>query len=220
MVCSEAGAQRFSDNTGNAGMFDISMAWPVGSIYISVSSGNPAESMGFGTWELFAAGRTLIGINTSDSDYDAVNKTGGTKTKSISAHAGMAVADHGSHTHTYSEVLNHTHGITVTDPGHTHTQDAHSHTQPVFNITGTTTNATSLTMSTTTTSGQSTDSTTATNQSNTTGITASSSNPGGGVVTGTTAGTILSHSVTQPNAHDDISIVQPFVVVYIWKRVL
>lgn len=32
------------------------------------------------------------------------------------------------HTHTYSQVINHTHTVTISDPGHTHTQAAHNHT--------------------------------------------------------------------------------------------
>ena len=32
-----------------------------------------------------------------------------------------------NHTHTYTDVINHTHVVSVTDPGHTHTQNAHTH---------------------------------------------------------------------------------------------
>ena len=43
----------------------------------------------------------------------------GVGTYATSAHTGTAVADHASHTHTYTDVLNHTHTVSVTDPGHT-----------------------------------------------------------------------------------------------------
>ena len=53
--------------------------YPVGSIYISVSNTNPSTLFG-GTWESYASGRTLVGINTSDSDFNTIGKTGGNKT--------------------------------------------------------------------------------------------------------------------------------------------
>lgn len=32
------------------------------------------------------------------------------------------------------------------------------------------------------------------------------------------ASATLSHTVTQPNAHTDLNVVQPYIVVYMWKR--
>lgn len=57
----------------------IKIAWPVGSIFISVSAVNPATSLGFGTWSLTAQGRTLVGVNPNDPDFSTVSKTGGNK---------------------------------------------------------------------------------------------------------------------------------------------
>ena len=53
--------------------------YPVGSIYISVKSTNPSSFFG-GTWTAFGTGRTLVGINTSDTNFDTVEKTGGAAT--------------------------------------------------------------------------------------------------------------------------------------------
>jgi len=181
-------------------------AFPVGSVFISVVSTNPGTLLGYGTWSSFGAGRVLVGLDSGDSDFDSVEKTGGAKTRAISAHSGTAVADHASHTHTYTEVVNHTHAITITDPGHTHTQ------------------TTSATDGANTRADSSSGGTQYTNVANinsaTTGITASSANPAGGVATGTTAGpsATLTHSVTQPAAHTDLNVVQPYVVCYFWKR--
>lgn len=53
--------------------------YPVGSIYLSVNDINPSKWFG-GTWEQIAKGRTLVGVDTSDTDFNTVKKTGGSKT--------------------------------------------------------------------------------------------------------------------------------------------
>jgi len=59
-------------------------AYPVGSIYMNASSSaNPASLLGFGTWSAFGTGRMLIGIDSSDSDFNTVEETGGSKTHTI-----------------------------------------------------------------------------------------------------------------------------------------
>lgn len=52
--------------------------FPVGSIYLSVLNTNPSKWFG-GEWEQIAKGRTLVGVDTSDTDFDEVQKTGGSK---------------------------------------------------------------------------------------------------------------------------------------------
>jgi hypothetical protein len=72
--------------------------YPVGSIYINAGvATNPGTLLGFGTWSAFGTGRTIIGVDSSDTDFDAVRETGGTKT----------------HTLTVAEIPAHTHSITV-----------------------------------------------------------------------------------------------------------
>lgn len=58
----------------------LQLVYPVGSIYISVISTNPATLFGFGTWSAFATGRTLVGIDTGQTEFDVVEETGGAKT--------------------------------------------------------------------------------------------------------------------------------------------
>ena len=54
-------------------------SYPVGSIYISTSSTNPGSTYG-GTWVEYGKGKTLVGVDSSDSDFDTVEKIGGEKT--------------------------------------------------------------------------------------------------------------------------------------------
>ena len=61
----------------------LSAVYPVGSIYINASSAsNPSTLLGFGTWEAFGAGRVMVGLNASDADFDTAEETGGAKTVS------------------------------------------------------------------------------------------------------------------------------------------
>ncbi len=112
-------------------------AFPVGSVFISVVSTDPASLLGYGTWAAFGAGRVLVGVDPMDEDFATVEGTGGAK----------------AHTLTVPEM-----------PAHTHVQDAHTHTLPAFaHATGTATNKVEVTNSTAASSA-STNATTATNQ--------------------------------------------------------
>lgn len=59
---------------------DILLAvYPVGAIYISVSSTSPATLFG-GTWASFGAGRVLVGIDSGNTSFDTAEETGGNLT--------------------------------------------------------------------------------------------------------------------------------------------
>lgn len=57
-------------------------AYPVGSVYISVGATSPATLFG-GTWSAFGTGRVLVGIDATDTDFNASEKTGGAKTVTL-----------------------------------------------------------------------------------------------------------------------------------------
>ena len=61
------------------------LIYPVGSIYMSVtdSTVSAVESRFGGTWESFGAGKMLMGVNTSETEFNTVLKTGGTKTETL-----------------------------------------------------------------------------------------------------------------------------------------
>jgi len=72
---------------------NVSEGIAIGGIYTSVDSVNPGTSLGYGTWTAFGTGRTLVGIDTGDTDFDVVEETGGVKTHTLTT------AEIPSHTH-------------------------------------------------------------------------------------------------------------------------
>jgi len=74
----------------------VTAAYPVGSIYINAGvATNPGTLLGFGTWTAFGTGRVIVGVDSSDTDFDTVQETGGSKTDSHS----LSIAELPAHTH-------------------------------------------------------------------------------------------------------------------------
>ena len=87
-----------SGTIGGSEIATIASIYPVGSIYINAAvATNPATLLGFGTWTAFGAGRVMVGLDATDSDFDTAQETGGTKT----------------HTLTIDEIPAHTHDVTM-----------------------------------------------------------------------------------------------------------
>lgn len=57
----------------------LNYLYPVGSIRVSTSSTNPGTYLG-GTWTQWGAGRVPVGVDTSQTEFSTVEKTGGAKT--------------------------------------------------------------------------------------------------------------------------------------------
>ena len=75
--------------------------YPVGSVYINAAvDTNPATLLGFGTWATVGDGKVMVNQDTTDTSFDVLGETGGSKD---------------------AIVVSHTHTATVTDPGHNHT---------------------------------------------------------------------------------------------------
>lgn len=87
------------------------MMYPVGEMLITRRDGNPSTWLGFGTWERYGAGRVPVGFSASDTDFDALDKTGGAKTITLSA----------------NEIPSHTHTIGPFTDVATSSAGAHSH---------------------------------------------------------------------------------------------
>ena len=58
-------------------------AWPIGSIFITVSATAPATLLGGGTWVAFGTGRVLVGIDAAQTEFDTIEETGGAKTHTL-----------------------------------------------------------------------------------------------------------------------------------------
>ena len=71
----------------------LSKVYPIGSIFISTNSTNPGAYLG-GTWEAWGTGRTIVGIDTKDTNFNTVEKTGGEATHTLTQ------AETPAHTHT------------------------------------------------------------------------------------------------------------------------
>ncbi|MDR1954276.1 MAG: hypothetical protein LBQ21_07410 [Clostridiales Family XIII bacterium] len=71
----------------------LRLVYRVGDIKMTVNPTNPADYYGFGTWTLWGAGSVPVGVNTSDTDFSTVEKTGGEKTSSHYHWMTMGVGD-------------------------------------------------------------------------------------------------------------------------------
>ena len=84
----------------------LTQIYPVGSVYINAAvATNPATLFGFGTWVAIGSGQVLVGVNTGDSNFNTLAKTGGADSINL------------SHSHT---VYGHTHDLAGHVHGHTH----------------------------------------------------------------------------------------------------
>jgi len=178
--------------------------YPIGAIYTSVVNTNPSTFIG-GTWSAFGSGRTLVGVDTGQTEFDTIEEIGGAKTHTLTS------GEMPSHTHT-QDSHNHTQNShNHTQNSHNHTQNAHYHAMAVDYNNPTISNPIAGEVSqgpaTATTGYIDTDSRTATNQATTAtnqattatnqATTATNQNTGGGA------------------AHNNL---QPYITVYFWKR--
>lgn len=172
-------------------------AWPVGAVYTSVLSTSPATLFG-GTWTAIGAGRVLVGLDSGDTDFDTPEETGGAKTVTLSS------AEMPSHTHV-QDAHNHT------QDAHTHTQNSHNHTQnsfaPRIINSGTAGTVGVQGASAASNANASNAATTATNQVATAVNQNATATNQAATATNQTTGGGGSHSN-----------VQPYFVVYMWKR--
>ena len=175
----------------------LDLVYPIGSIYMSVNSTSPATIIG-GTWERISKGRTLVGLDENDTNFDTAEETGGSKTVDLQHSHSMQ-----SHVHSFS----HTHGLSAgyakLSIGSTKVQLRYKSTpswQATYNMSGSAQAEGGLSMSDGVELGGTTDTSSKT-------YTSSPCNTSGTSI----ANTDSKLSTTQ-------SIVQPYFTVYMWKR--
>lgn len=73
-------------------------AWPVGSIFSSGVSTDPATLLGFGTWAAFGPGRTMVGVDPAQAEFVTATLFGGEK-----SHV-LTLAELPAHAHGYNRL--------------------------------------------------------------------------------------------------------------------
>ena len=81
-------------------MLSVDLIYPIGSIFMSVNNVNPGTYLTNTTWVAWGAGRVPIGVDTTDTDFDTAEETGGEKSHSLTigeipSHAGHNINDAG-----------------------------------------------------------------------------------------------------------------------------
>ena len=120
------------------------VAYPVGAIFTTtVAYANSAAvvaAVGGGTWAVFGTGRVLVGVDASQSEFNTVEETGGSKTHTLS------VAELPAHTHSYDRQNTSTDNISIDDitrttggnssatSGSTGSGSAHNNLQPYITV--------------------------------------------------------------------------------------
>ena len=194
--------------------------FPVGAIYMSTTSANPSTFWTGTTWQAFATGKTIIGIDTSDTDFNSVNKTGGSKEVVLTV-PNLPVHNHtvgdNTHTHTANGVGDHSH--TLND--HAHYLPPHQHgtswgeqnqtgywgNWPGSNFRGSASTDLDNNMFLTSPVDQWTNGAGAVGMS------------GSGAHSHTINATTHSHTLSNTGSNTAHSNLQPYVVTYIWKRI-
>ena len=84
----------------------MTQIYPVGHIYTTVASGNPNSllaGMSGTTWVSFGAGKTLVGLISSDGDFNQIEETGGSKTDTTAVGGtSLSIAQLPAHGHPYA----------------------------------------------------------------------------------------------------------------------
>ena len=194
--------------------------FPVGAIYMSTTSANPSTFWTGTTWQAFATGKTIIGIDTSDTDFNSVNKTGGSKEVVLTV-PNLPIHSHtvgdNSHSHTANGVGDHSH--TLND--HSHYLPPHQHGSgwgernqtgywgnwPGSNFRGSNSTDWDNNMFLTSPVDQWTNGAGAVGMS------------GSGAHSHTINATTHSHTLSNTGSNTAHSNLQPYVVTYIWKRI-
>ncbi len=89
------------------------VAYPVGAIFTTTTayanSAAVVAAVGGTTWTAFGAGKVLVGVDGSDSDFNTVEETGGAKTHTLT------ISEMPAHTHSYDRQVTSTDALSIHD---------------------------------------------------------------------------------------------------------
>ena len=194
--------------------------FPVGAIYMSTTSANPSTFWTGTTWQAFATGKTIVGIDTSDTDFNSVNKVGGSKEVVLTI-PNLPIHNHtvgdNTHTHSMNGVGDHSHVLN----DHAHYLPPHQHGSgwgeqnhtgywgnwPGNNFRGSSSTDYDNNMFLTSPVDQWTNGAGAVGMS------------GSGAHSHTINATTHSHTLSNTGSNTAHSNLQPYIVTYIWKRI-
>ena len=195
--------------------------FPVGAIYMSTTSANPSTFWTGTTWQAFATGKTIVGIDTSDTDFNSVNKVGGSKEvvltiPNLPTH-NHTVGDN-SHSHTANGVGDHSH--TLNDHSHYIAPHQHATSWGERDKTGYWGNygASNSYIGSNATDGDNNMFLTSPVDQWTNGAGAVGMS-GSGAHSHTINATTHSHTLSNTGSNTAHSNLQPYIVTYIWKRI-
>ena len=195
--------------------------FPVGAIYMSTTSANPSTFWTGTTWQAFATGKTIIGIDTSDTDFNSVNKVGGSKEVVLTI-PNLPIHSHtvgdNSHSHTANGVGDHSH--TLNDhahylPPHQHATSWGEHNATGYwgNWPGTNFRGLAAKMDQDNNMFLTSPVDQWTNGAGAVGMS------GSGAHSHTINATTHSHTLSNTGSNTAHSNLQPYIVTYIWKRI-
>lgn len=96
----------------NAILENNKATYHIGKIIIETTNTNPATYLGFGTWILWGSGRVPVGVDTTQTEFNTVEQTGGEKTHAL----------------TINEMPSHSHSASSGESGW------HAHTFPTWHV--------------------------------------------------------------------------------------
>lgn len=104
------------DNNNNKCL--VAPYYRVGDLFLTTNATNPSNYLG-GTWELFGPGRVLVCVDTSNSNFNTVKKTGGAATHThTQGVTGAASGNTGSTAISVNQMPSHAHGGSTNTDGH------------------------------------------------------------------------------------------------------
>ena len=72
----------------------LDLIYPIGSLHFTTKNTNPSTTIG-GTWERYAKGRTIVGVDEAQNEFNTAGKSGGTKDLPLPQVGGTGIGSNG-----------------------------------------------------------------------------------------------------------------------------